>query len=185
LTDLDLTPRDPRHPAASGLRSWRNWLIALTLVGVAGVVLYQALTSARVYFLNVDEAVERRGELGEDTFNLQGTVTAEPRTEADGTMIFTVSFGGVDATVRHIGDEPSGLFRQGERVVAKGRWSGAPSTEGDTPFVSDQVLVKHSEEYVEDNPDRVDYELDGNEIEIGAGIPVAVGEVAATPSLVT
>jgi hypothetical protein len=51
--------------------------------------------------------------------------------------------------------------------------------------VSDQVLVKHSEEYVEDNPDRVDYELDGNEIEIGAGIPVAVGAVATTPSLVT
>ena len=141
----------------------------LVLLGVAGVVLYQALTTARVYFLNVDEALERRSELGDDTFNLQGTVTTEPTTEADGTMVFTISFGGMDATVHHIGDEPSGLFRQGEQVVAKGRWADGPSTEGETPFVSDQVLVKHSEEYVEDNPDRIDYDLDGSEIEIGAG----------------
>lgn len=181
MTDLDLTPRDPQRPASSGLRSWRNWLIVLVLLAVAGVVLYQALTSARVYFLNVDEAVERRSELGDDTFNLQGTVTTEPITEGDGTMVFTLSFGGIDATVHHVGDEPSGLFRQGEQVVAKGRWSQAAAGDDPAPFVSDQVLVKHSEEYIEDNPDRVDYELDGDEVEIGAGSRF---EVAVIPALV-
>jgi len=123
------------------------------LVLAAGVVLYQALSSARVYFLNVDEAVERRTELADDAFNMQGTVINQPESAADGAMIFTMSFGGAEAEVRHIGDEPTDLFKVGERVVAKGHWDGPV-------FVSNQLLVKHSEEYVEDNPDRVNYELD-------------------------
>lgn len=162
MTDLDLTPSGPRRPVRTGVRSWRNWVISIALVAVGGFVLYQALTTATVYFLNVDEALAQRDELGDDTFNLQGTVTSAPVTEADGSMVFTVSFGGASTTVRHVGDEPSGLFKKGERVVAKGRWAGSF-------FRSDQVLVKHTEEYVEDNPDRLDYELDGTESEIGAG----------------
>ena len=150
MTDLDLTPRDV---PSSHSRSWRNWIILAALAVVAGFVLFQALTSARVYFLNVDEAIERRAELGDDSFNLQGTVVSEPTTDADGAMLFTISFGGADAEIRHIGDEPTDLFGVGEPVVAKGRWDGEQ-------FVSEQVLIKHSEEYVEDNPDRVDYELD-------------------------
>jgi cytochrome c-type biogenesis protein CcmE len=123
------------------------------LAVVAGVVLYQALTSARVYFLNVDEAVARRAELGDDSFNLQGTVIGEPTTAPDGAMLFTITFGGENAEIRHIGDEPTDLFGVGEPVVAKGRWDG-------DVFVSEQVLIKHSEEYVEDYPDRVDYQVD-------------------------
>ncbi len=146
MTDLDLTPREiPDTPK----RSWRNWLIMGALALVGAVVLYQALTSARVYFLNVDEAVERQSELGDDTFNMQGTVIDEPTTAADGSMLFTITFGGEDASIRHIGDEPTDLFGVGEPVVAKGRW------EGDV-FVSEQVLIKHSEQYVEDNGDRLD-----------------------------
>lgn len=154
MTDLDLTPRDSPQPSARS-RSWRNWLIAAVLTALAGFVLYQALTSARVYFLNVDEAIERHSELVDDTFNMQGTVISEPSSAADGAMLFTMSFGGAEAEVRHIGDEPSDLFKVGERVVAKGHWDG-------DVFVSNQLLVKHSEEYVEDNPDRVNYELDEN-----------------------
>lgn len=149
MTELDLTPAE--H--APTPRSWRNWVILGALGLVAAFVLYQALVSARVFFLNVDEAVAQRSELGEDTFRLQGTVISEPIDEVDGALVFTVSFGGVDARVRHVGDEPSDLFRLGEQVVSEGHWRG------DT-FQSNQVLVKHSEEYVEDNPNRVEYELD-------------------------
>ncbi|MDH3295493.1 MAG: cytochrome c maturation protein CcmE [Acidimicrobiia bacterium] len=151
MTDLDLTPREG---PASASRSWRNWVIMGVLALVAGVVLYQALTSARVYFLNVDEAVSRRAELGDDAFNMQGTVISEPTMAADGAMLFTVTFGGEDAEIRHIGDEPTDLFGVGEPVVAKGRWDG-------DVFVSEQVLIKHSEEYIEENPDHVNYEIDG------------------------
>ena len=152
MTELDLSPRElPARPR--GLRSLRNWMIMGLLAVAAGFVLYQALTSSRVFFLNVDEAVERRTELADDTFNMQGTVITEPTSAADGAMLFTISFGGAEAEVRHIGAEPTSLFGKGERVVAKGRWS-------DDQFVSDQILVKHAEEYVEDNPDRVNYELE-------------------------
>lgn len=148
MTDLDLTPRDV---PSGGSGSLRNWLIIGTLAVVAGFVLFQALTSARVYFLNVDEAVAQRAELGDDTFNMQGTVISEPVSTGDA-MVFTITFGGEDARIRHVGAEPTDLFKVGEQVVAKGHWEG-------TEFVSNQLLVKHSEEYVEQNPDRLNSEL--------------------------
>ncbi len=149
MTDLDLTPRDV---PADSRGSLRNWLIITVLVAVAVFVLYQALTSARVYFLNVDEAVARRVELGDDTFNMQGTVITEPVSDAEA-MRFTMTFGGSDVEVVHVGAEPTDLFKVGEQVVAKGHWEG-------DEFVSNQLLVKHSEEYVEDNPDRLNHEVD-------------------------
>ena len=88
---------------------------------VAAFVLYQALTSARVFFLNVDEAVAQRSELGEETFRMQGTVVSEPSADQDGALLFTISFGGEDAEVRHVGDEPSDLFEVGQPVVADRR----------------------------------------------------------------
>ncbi len=157
MTELDLTPQRPR-PAES--RSWRNWIIMGLLAVAAGFVLYQALTSARVFFLNVDEAVAQRSSLGDDTFQIQGTVVTEPEVGEGGLLVFTISYGGQDAMVRHVGAEPSSLFRLGQPVVAEGRWDGEA-------FQSTQILVKHSEEYVEDNPSRVDYELDNAVPEAG------------------
>jgi cytochrome c-type biogenesis protein CcmE len=156
---LDLTPQD-RAQARTGTRSVRNWLIMGALGLVAGVVLFQALTSARVFFLNVDEAVERRETLGDDVFRMQGTVISEPETEPGGALLFTLAFGGEEAQIRHIGDEPSNLFRLNEQVIAEGRWTGQQ-------FESSQILVKHSEEYVEENPERVDYELEETVPDVG------------------
>lgn len=150
--EIDLTPQQPREPSG-GSRSLRNWLIMGVFALIAGFVLVQALTSARVFFLNVDEAVAQRESLGEDIFRMQGTVVSQTADADSGALLFTVSFGGEDAMVRHVGDEPSNLFQEGEQVVAEGRWDGET-------FESQQILVKHSEEYVEVNPDRVDYELD-------------------------
>lgn len=157
MTDLDLTPSTAEERPR---RRWRNWVILGVFGLAAGFVLFQALTSARVFFLNVDEAVAQRDELGSETFRLQGTVVDEPRSAADGALLFTVSFGGEEADIRHVGDEPSNLFRLGQAVVAEGRWDG-------DQFLSSQVVVKHSEEYVEDNPNRVDYELDETVPEVG------------------
>lgn len=126
----------------------------------AGFVLFQALSEARVFFLNVDEAIAQKAELGDETFRMQGTVISEPSDGADGSLLFTISYGGQDAQIRHVGDEPSSLFRLGEQVVTEGNW------DGDT-FKSRQVLVKHSEEYIEDNPARVEYELDETVPEAG------------------
>lgn len=158
MTDeLDLTPAQPNQTPE---RSWRNWLIMGVFALAAGFVLFQALSEARVFFLNVDEAVAQRESLGEETFRMQGTVVSDAKDGPNGELLFTVSYGGADAEVRHVGDEPSDLFRLGEQVVAEGRWEGQT-------FESNQILVKHSEEYVEGNPDRVEYELDETVPEAG------------------
>ena len=146
--DLDLTPdRGPREGAAPTRRRWRNWLL-MGAVGIALIaLLFQALTNARVFFYNVDEAIEQRAEIGDDTFRMQGTVIDEPATDASGAMVFTIGFNGAQATVRHIGEEPTDLFEVGIPVVAEGRWDG-------DAFESSQLLVKHSEAYVADNGER-------------------------------
>lgn len=153
LADLDLTPRAPgRSPGElRQRRSYRNIAVLSVLAVVLGFVLYQALTSARVFYLNVDEAVARRTELGDQTFRMQGEVMQVDGADASGALVFTMAFADTSATVRHLGDEPSDLFGVGQKVVVDGHWTG------DT-FESRQILLKHSEEYVESNPDRLNYE---------------------------
>lgn len=140
--ELDLTPAHVDDAAVSGSRrKWRNRLIVGLFVGAMGVLMFQALTSARVFFYNVDEAVADRTELADRTFRLQGTVVDEPVEDDSGALIFTVGHNGVQATVRHVGEEPTDLFEVGIPVVAEGRWDGEA-------FESQQLLVKHSEAYV-------------------------------------
>lgn len=156
MADIDLTPKDPADGPSRG-RSLRNPIIVGVLVLILGFVMFQALTSARVFYRNVDEAVADRAELGDETFRLQGTVVTEPMRDTSGGTVFMVSFGGVDAEVRHVGEEPSDLFEIGVPIIAEGHWEG-------NQFESSQLLVKHSESYVEDNPDRVDYDLEETDV---------------------
>ncbi|MEM7337876.1 MAG: cytochrome c maturation protein CcmE [Actinomycetota bacterium] len=148
MTDLDLTPREPAEQPSRRGPSIRNLVLGGLIVGVLVFVLFQAVTSARVFFYNVDEAIERRDELEDRTFRMQGVVVSEGGVDEVGALLFTISHNGAVADIRHVGDEPSGLFEPGEQVVVEGFWAGEE-------FQSSQVLVKHSEEYIEDNPDRI------------------------------
>lgn len=151
---LDLTPRGDDGPGAGiPRRSMRNRLIAGAIVVVLALVLWQGLTNARVFFLNVDEAIAQRADLGDRTFRMQGTVVSDATTSDTGALLFTVAYNDATADIRHIGPEPSDLFDLGEPVVVEGVWRGEV-------FESTQILVKHDESYVEDNPERVEYELD-------------------------
>ena len=147
MTDLDLTPREQPAPPKRR-RRYRNLALLAVVVVSLGVVLFQALTSARVYFYNVDEAVEQRSELGDRRIRMQGTVVSQPSRDADGAYRFEISHGDVETVVHHVGAEPTDLFEVGIPVVVEGRWD-------DEEFRSQQILVKHSEEYIEDNPTRV------------------------------
>lgn len=151
--DLDLTPRGEDPPSGRARRSIRNKVIGGLVVAVLAFVLWQGLTDARVFFLNVDEAIEQRSDLGDRTLRMQGTVISTQGSSETGALLFTVAYNDATADVRHIGPEPSDLFDLGEPVVVEGRWRG-------DVFESTQILVKHDESYVEDNPARIDYELD-------------------------
>lgn len=131
---MDLTP----GVATPVRRRSRLAYIVLAVVLLAlVVVVYQALSSASLYFYNADEAVEERAELGDDRFRLQGTVLGETIEETADGVEFTVTFNGVEVDARHQGDPPE-LFEAGIPVVLEGRWDES----GDF-FRSDRILVKH------------------------------------------
>jgi cytochrome c-type biogenesis protein CcmE len=149
---VELSPRTA--PGAAGTvtptrrRSpWAYGALALVLLGI-GVVAYQALSSASLYFYNADEAVAQRAQLGDRRIRLQGAVASAVDETADG-VVFTVRFNGASVVVHHNGDPPE-LFERGIPVVLEGRWDES----GDF-FRSDRILVKHSEEYEAENQDRI------------------------------
>lgn len=147
MTEIDLTPTEPVEPASPRRRSFRNWLLVGAVVALLGFVLTQALTSARVFFLNVDEAVAQQPELADQTFRMQGVVVSEPATSETGAITFLMAYNEVEAEVLHVGEEPTDLFERGQSVVVEGHW------ERDR-FTSNQILVKHSESYVAENEER-------------------------------
>ena len=142
---MDVTPRPAPPPTATRTRNpvALGLLVAVLLAG--GFVVFNGLRSASLYYYNADEAVAKRESLGDDRFRVQGTVT--DRTTDGDAVVFHIAFNGVKVAVRHVGDPPE-LFRVGIPVVLEGRWDG-------DVFASDRILIKHSAEYRERNPDRV------------------------------
>lgn len=124
-------------------------MLVLGLVVVAGgVIVVQFLTSAVDYYCNVDEVGVRDGCDEDRRLRIQGTVD-EGSIESDrGVTTFTLSFNDETRPVRYDG-EPGGIFKECIPVVVHGALDGQT-------FVGDRVEVKHSEEYVAVNSDRVD-----------------------------
>jgi len=155
---VELTPRtapDPSTPTTAPRRRsrWAYGLLVVVLVAV-GVVAYQGLTSASLYFYNADEAVAQRADLGDKRIRVQGVVQDDVETTDDG-VTFTISFNGTDVHVVHDGDPPE-MFATGTPVVLEGRWS-----DDTDEFHSDEILVKHDEQYEADNGDRIADAEDG------------------------
>ena len=115
--------------------------------GVAGVLLWQGLTNATVYFKTVDQAVAQRAKLGTRRFRLEGIVQAGSVHAVGKGVDFVVEENNAEVLVHHEGDPPE-LFRQGVPVVLEGHFRH-------TVFESDRILVKHTAEYRKTNPDRV------------------------------
>jgi len=140
---MDLTPN---AAPVRRRRRGRTVVLSTVVVAVLGVVVVRGLGDATLYFHNVDEAVARRDALSDDRFRLQGSVVDGTVDRVGETTTFEVTYNGVQATVRHRGEIPK-MFAPGIPVVLEGRWS-------DDGFRSDRMLVKHSEVYVAENPER-------------------------------
>lgn len=149
MADIDLTPRSaPEEPA--GRRRRRNWfpMVVLALVLVAGgVIVTQFLTSAVDYYCNVDEVGVRDGCDPDRRIRLQGTVDEGSVTKVDNATVFTISFNDVTMRVSYNG-EPGGIFKECIPVVVHGVIENGE-------LQGDRVEVKHSEEYVAVNDERV------------------------------
>jgi cytochrome c-type biogenesis protein CcmE len=148
---LDLTPRTSAADARR--RPGRRWGAIAVLVALAGVLVFIVVQArgASLYYRNADEAVAQKAELGQQRFRLQGVVVGQPVDEGTA-KVFDVAYHGVAVTVRHTGKEPA-LFKPGLPVVAEGNWN-----EAGTEFLSDRLLVKHTEDYKKADKDEIEYE---------------------------
>lgn len=153
--ELDLTPRTGPEGGVPG-RSRRSparavvggLVIAAVLFGI-GFVLVRQLQGSSVYYYNADEAVEQRAELGDRRIRVQGTVVGKPVEVDDETVTFTIAFRGASIDVTHTGAEPPPLFDANVPSVVEGRFAA------DGSFLSDRIVIKHTESYEQDNPERV------------------------------
>lgn len=133
----------------------RRWAAIAVLVGLTGVLVFIVVQArgASLYYLNADEAIAQKADLGQDRFRLQGVVVGDP--VDDGTAkVFDVAYSGVAVEVRHTGKEPA-LFKPGLPVVAEGSWNATG-----TRFDSDRLLVKHTEDYKKADTDEDEYETE-------------------------
>jgi cytochrome c-type biogenesis protein CcmE len=124
-------------------------MLSVVLVAVA-FLLFKFLTSATMYFCDADQVGVKSECSGDKRFRLRGAVVeGTVKNTADG-VDFDVVLNGKTIHVQHTGSPPQ-LFREGIQVVVEGRLvADAPGT-----FASDQLLVKHGEEYRKKNPGRV------------------------------
>ena len=151
LDDEDLPPIVTTRRARRA-SPWRIVVASALILGAVGFIVSKGLGSATVYFKTADEAVAQRAALGTDRFRIQGTVKAGTIRAEDGRLLFTIlGDRGAVVPVVHTGGQPTGLFKDSIPVVLEGRWA----EEGDA-FTSDTIIVKHSETYRAENPDRVD-----------------------------
>ena len=149
----DLTPRtgpDDAIPAARPRRRVLPMIVLAAVLVAGGVIVTQFLRSAVDYYCNVDEIGERSGCDADRRLRLQGVVERGTVVAEGGDTAFDISFNDEVVSVYYDG-EPGGIFKECIPVVVHGNFDAA----GDV-FQGDRVEVKHSDEYVAVNDDRLD-----------------------------
>ena len=151
----DLSPR--RLPSGRRRRRLVPALVLAVVLIAGGVIVTQFLTSAVDYYCNADEIGVRSGCDLDRRLRIQGTVDAGSVTTDGGVTAFTLTFNEATVPVRYEG-EPGGIFKECIPVVVHGSFEagdgGSASQSG--VFLGDRVEVKHSNEYVAVNSDRLD-----------------------------
>ena len=148
----DLTPRTNQDDVAAAAPRRRRVLpmIVLGLVLVAGgVIVTQFLRSAVDYYCNVDEIGSRSGCDADRRLRLQGVVEQGSVVSTGGDTAFDIAFNDEVVSVYYDG-EPGGIFKECIPVVVHGNFDSASDT-----FLGDRVEVRHSDEYVSVNDERL------------------------------
>ena len=148
----DLSPRTGPTDLPASARPRRRWLPMVVLAAVlvaGGVIVTQFLRSAVDYYCNVDEVGVRSGCDADRRLRIQGVVERGTVESVGGDTDFVVSFNDVRMAVHYDG-EPGGIFKECIPVVVHGRFDGETET-----FLGDRVEVRHSDEYVSVNDERL------------------------------
>ena len=164
-TDLNNAKKNAEKNANKKPKTFKKYIYGAILVAILsglGVLLFITLSGASLFFLDVDEAIQRRDSLGEQRFRVQGiTVPRTINKKADISLStgerttatsFQIAFNGESAYVIHRGDLAN-IFTDCLPVILEGRWvaSGANSSTvngAEYYFASSEMLVKHDNNYV-------------------------------------
>jgi len=141
-------PVDPSAlPPQRGHRV-RYAVVGAVLVGALVFLVVKGLGTALNFYLPADQAVAREASLGGRTFNIEGVVQPGSVHSTPSGVDFVVTSGPTSVQVDNSGSPPQ-LFQPDIPVIAVGHFTGR------TTFVSDQILVKHSSNYIAAHPGRV------------------------------
>jgi cytochrome c-type biogenesis protein CcmE len=126
-------------------------VVGLVLVGALVFLVVKGLGTALDFYLPADQAVAQQASLGTKTFNLEGVVEPGSIHSTQSGVDFVVTAGATRVQVDNSGSPPQ-LFQPDIPVIAVGHFSG---TVPGASFVSDQIMVKHSANYIAAHPGRV------------------------------
>ena len=148
----DLSPRtgpDTPPPSSRTRRKVLPMIVIGAVLVAGGVIVTQFLRSAVDYYCNVDEIGARSGCDSDRRLRVQGVVQRGTIVSSGGDTDFVIAFNAASIPVRYDG-EPGGIFKECIPVVVHGRFDGPSQT-----FLGDRVEVKHSDEYVSVNDERL------------------------------
>ncbi len=148
----DLTPRTLGEPGTARPQRKRKpgvYVLLALIVAAIGYVIFQGLNNAALYYRNADEAVAQKASLGTTGSACRApcrTTWPRPATRSTSRSPSTAPpcRSTTTAAIR-----PS-CSRPGIPVVLEGHWDQSGAF-----FDSDSILIKHSADYKEQNPDRV------------------------------
>jgi cytochrome c-type biogenesis protein CcmE len=131
-------------PPVRGATPRRLWIAGAVILAALGFLMVKGLGNATVFFKTADEAVAQKASLGTHRFRVEGVVENWTR---DTPGQFDITNNGKVVHVLFSGTQPQ-LFKNGIPVVLEGRWDG-------DHYASDLIMVKHTETYRAQHPDRV------------------------------
>ena len=142
---------EPRARRQRPARHRLRLTVVFVVLGAAVVfLLVEGLGSSLNYFDTVDQAVAHRASLGTATFRLEGVVVPGTIARTSSGADFAISEGDQRLAVESSGSPPQ-LFQPDIPVVVVGHFAST----GSDVFVSNQIMVKHSAQYIAAHPGRV------------------------------
>jgi cytochrome c-type biogenesis protein CcmE len=150
--DTEKRPGEEKTSPAPQLRrrsrkKLRFWVAGAVLLSAFGFLLAEGISNSLNYFETVNQAVKMRAVLGTTTFRLEGLVVAGSIHRTTTGVDFTVESSGISEAVVETGQPPQ-LFQPDIPVVLVGHFAGPF-------FASDQIMVDHTSQYIEEYPNRV------------------------------
>jgi cytochrome c-type biogenesis protein CcmE len=150
--DVSAPQLAPVAPPRRKVRSRGRFFVVVTLLCAAvAVLLYKGLLSSLDYYQTVDYAIAHRAQLGTSSFRLEGVVVRGTVSSTPPVVAFSLSGANCQQVRVNFTGSPPQLFQPGIPVVVVGRFSSATSA----VFLSNQIMIKHTANYVAAHPGRV------------------------------